>query len=445
MIMPALAPGRMPSPAARSARCTTAVAATVAATVLAVLLSGCTAPVRPTAGSSADVVADASAGGPTTTHGYVEGAEELAEPRLSLVLADSQGTLTLFDLLDTTAVTLPAAGTPVGAMAGDGRFVYPTRSAGSREAVEIVDTGRWTVEHGDHDHYYRAAERVVGTVDGAGRPAVRVGDRRTAIAFPDSGEIVVLTHDELAAGALGTPLRVHWRPHPGLLALPFAGHLLVTAPDETGTASSVQALDDLGQPVAAASAPCPQASDATTTRVGAVVACADGAVLITAADGTPTLEKIPYPVGIAPPARSLDGRTGRPVLAGIPDPAADPGAAGAWQLDTRGRQWTFWPGPGLVAVSAAGDHSGLLVAVDATGRIRAFGPDGADLGTSEPLLAASVADPATRSQIQLVVDANRAYVSGPAEDIVLEVDYRDGARIARTFDGLDPRFLQQVG
>ena len=89
--------------------------------------------------------------------------------------------------------------------------------------------------------------------------------------------------------------------------------------------------------------------------------------------------------------------------------------------------------------------AGLLVAVDATGRIRAFGPDGADLGTSEPLLAASVADPATRSQIQLVADANRAYVSGPAEDIVLEVDYRDGARIARTFNGLDPRFLQQVG
>ena len=55
-----------------------------------------------------------------------------------------------------------------------------------------------------------------------------------------------------------------------------------------------------------------------------------------------------------------------------------------------------------------------------------------------------MADP-TRSQIQLVVDANRAYVSGPAEGIVLEVDYRDGARIARTFDGLDPRFLQQVG
>lgn len=314
MIMPALAPGRMPSPAARSARCTTAVAATVAATVLAVLLSGCTAPDRPTAGSSADVVADASAGGPTTTHGYVEGAEELAEPRLSLVLADSQGTLTLFDLLDTTAGTLPAAGTPVGAMAGDGRFVYPTRSAGSREAVEIVDTGRWTVEHGDHDHYYRAAERVVGTVDGAGRPAVRVGDRRTAIAFPDSGEIVVLTHDELAAGALGTPLRVPWRPHPGLLALPFAGHLLVTAPDETGTASSVQALDDLGQPVAAASAPCPQASDATTTRVGAVVACADGAVLVTAADGTLTLEKIPYPVGIAP--GPLARRADRPTRAG---------------------------------------------------------------------------------------------------------------------------------
>jgi hypothetical protein len=74
-----------------------------------------------------------------------------------------------------------------------------------------------------------------------------------------------------------------------------------------------------------------------------------------------------------------------------------------------------------------------------------YGPDGADLGPIAPVLAGSAAAPAARERIRLIVDANRAYVSGPAEGVVLEVDYRDGARIARTFDELDPQSLEQVG
>jgi hypothetical protein len=327
-------------------------------------------------------------------------------------------------------------------MAGDGRFVYPARTTGDRATVEIVDSGRWTVEHGDHFHYYRSTARAIGTVTGTGPPTIHTGDRRTAIAFPAGGEVVILTDDALAAGTLGESRTLTRRAHPGMLVLPVTGHLLLTTPDHTGTAGNVETVDEQGQPVGGTGTPCPQASDATTTRVGGVVACADGAVLVTVADGVPTAEKIPYPAGVAPAARSLDGRAGRPVVAGL----SAAGPAGFWQLDTRARQWAFRPTDvPLVAVSAVGDSAGLTVAVDDAGRVRVFGPDGADLGTSAPVLAGSAADPAARERIRLIVDANRAYVSGPAEGVVLEVDYRDGARIARTFDELDPQSLEQVG
>lgn len=425
--------GRAPVLAPRTA------GAVAAVTLSTLLVTSCaTVGTGPAAASSSEVA--------TTTHGHVAGATELAEPRLGLVLAGRSGTLTLFDLLDGTGPVLPGATEVVESMAGDGRFVFPSRATGDRTTVEIVDSARWTVEHGDHFHYYRAGERVVGTITGTGPPAVHPGDRRVAITFPADGRVLVLAVDDLAAGTPGDPVVVNRNPHPGMFAVPFAGYLLVTTPDPAGMPAAVELLDGHGRPVEGSGTACPNASDAATTRVGAVIACADGAVLVTAGAGGPTAEKIGYPAGIAPAARSLDGRAGRPVLAGATDPSAGAGPTGFWQLDTRRREWTFRSTDvPLVAVSAVGDDAGLTVAVDSNGRIRVFGPDGADRGTSAPLLAGSTAGGADRDRLRLLVDANRAYVSGPAEGVVLEVDYRDGARIARTFDGLDPEFLERVG
>jgi hypothetical protein len=439
----ASAPCRAPLPARSVTRPTRSAGRRPAATATAgvLLLASCAATGSPGAASAPLVAASG--------HGSVAGAEELSEPALSLALADRRGTLTLVDLTVGTSAGLPGGGGPVDAMTGDGRFVHPSRTVGDRTTVEIIDSGRWTVEHGDHFHHYRSTGRAVGAVTGTGPSTIRSADRRTAIAFPDSGEVIVLAQDDLATGSLGDPATVTRDPHPGLLVLPFAGHLLTTTPDRAGAAGTVEILDRQGQPTGAGT-PCPQASDATTTRVGAVVACADGAVLVTATDDAPAATKIPYPPGVAPAARSLDGRSGRPVVAGATDPATDPAGGSrpsrVRHLDTRARQWAFRPTDiPLVAVSAVGDNAGLTVAVDDAGRIRVFDADGTDVGTSAPLLASSTAGPATRERIGLMVDANRAYVSGPAEGVILEVDYRDGARIARTFDGADPQFFEQVG
>jgi hypothetical protein len=63
---------------------------------------------------------------------------------------------------------------------------------------------------------------------------------------------------------------------------------------------------------------------------------------------------------------------------------------------------------------------------------------------TEPLLAASVADPLLRDRVQLLVAARHAYVTDPATGDVHEIDHGDG-RVTRTFGDLDPWFIQQVG
>ncbi|MFF0542061.1 zinc ABC transporter permease AztB [Nocardia thailandica] len=108
-------------------------------------------------------------------HGYVEGAEETADEQLRLVLAGTDGAVRVLDLL-TEEVTALGSGAAVTALADDGRFAYLSTAAG----VRVVDSGGWTVDHGDHSHYYRAPVREIGTLAGReitfahGDPAVTV-------------------------------------------------------------------------------------------------------------------------------------------------------------------------------------------------------------------------------------------------------------------------------
>jgi hypothetical protein len=74
-----------------------------------------------------------------------------------------------------------------------------------------------------------------------------------------------------------------------------------------------------------------------------------------------------------------------------------------------------------------------------------MGDDGAVLARTEPLVAASLADPASLDRVQLIVDAQHAYLTDPAAGAVYELDHADDLRLARTFTDLDPWFVQQVG
>ena len=65
------------------------------------------------------------------------------------------------------------------------------------------------------------------------------------------------------------------------------------------------------------------------------------------------------------------------------------------------------------------------------------------LAETEPLVAESLAAGTTPS---LIADQHRAYVSAPTEHRLYEIDYADGARIARTFEtATAPAFVAETG
>jgi hypothetical protein len=174
-----------------------------------------------------------------------------------------------------------------------------------------------------------------------------------------------------------------------------------------------------------------------------VVGCADGAVLITTQGDRPTLEKVLYPDAVqASPARKFDARKGRPTVAGLGE------SSGVWLLNTRQRAWNWLPtAVPMIRASAVDDQKGHVVTLDAEGRVHVYlAKTGQEVGVTEPLLAKTMSAAPSLDTVSLTVDAQRAYVNAPAEGVVYEIDFADGARIARTLaPSVQPAFIAEAG
>ena len=379
-----------------------------------------------------DQSADSGAG---KDHGAVEGAQEVAEPQLHLTTIDAGGAVAQLDLLEESSAEVGTIGAP-SAVESDGRYLFATTADG----VEIVDSGMWTWDHGDHFHYYRGKPTLVGTVEGDGDATVATGPLSTAgstgVFFEGSGEAILLDNKALADGEVRELFRVEEEPHDGLVA-PLGDGALVTVAD--GGAVTGLRYHDADGNADGDQITCAQASGTITTKVGVVVGCADGAVLATETDGEPSFERVEYPEGTtAPRAMSFDGRKSRPTVAALS------GRAGIWLLDTRERTWSHLDaGVPLRQVVAADDEEGHVLALDTTGRVRVFAAeDGEQLAATEPLVDLSEA----AAGVDLVVDQERAYLNVPAEGVVHEIDYADKARIARTLETpTAPVFFTETG
>ncbi|MGY1744122.1 hypothetical protein [Blastococcus sp. SYSU D00695] len=364
---------------------------------------------------------------PTGGHGSVAGAEELAEPQPQLAHLDDAGSVRTVDLLTGQAAELADVGA-VSAAATDGRFLF----AASRPSGEltVVDTGTWTVDHGDHVHHYRAPARVAGTLEWSGGVRAASSEGLTALFSPETGAGVVLDRAALGQGEVVELARVEAEPHDGAL-VPLGGRLVAT------TADAVVVLDADGEPVPGAEAGCAEPRGGHATRVGVVVSCADGAVLATGTGDDVAFERIAYPAPVPTGERAgvLANRSGRPAV------AAPAGGRGVWLLDTRARTWRFLPTdtPWVQAV-AADDDADRVVGIDAGGRVVVLTPDGPAAATG-PLLPVDRLD-----EVDLQVDADRAYVNDPAGHRLLEIDYADSARLARTFPTeVAPLHLAETG
>ncbi|MDJ0458102.1 ABC transporter [Arthrobacter sp. NQ7] len=393
-------------------------AAALAALAL-LLATGCTNAAPPQSPP-----APAGSASPEGSHGDRPGLAEAAEPPLHLVAIDAAGQAAMLDLLSGTT-SQPARVQPPDGVTTDGRYVFAANSAG----VDIFDSGAWTWDHVDHFHYYRAAPRPVGTLAGDGTPTIAGGMLSTAgttgVFFPASGTAILLDNAELSDGRITEALRLSVEPHAGIIA-PLGDGALVTEAGNGGTAARVRAVDASGKQLATAE--CPAAAGTITTRAGLVIGCADGAVVATADGHTPVLHHVPYPEGAAAPATSFNGRKGRPTVAGT---GSD---AGVWLLNTRRHTWEWLPTSApVLAAATADDAAGHVVVVAGDGTVQVYDAANKErVARTEPLLAATLASPDLADHIHLTVDAQRAYVNAPAEGVVHEIDYADGARVART-------------
>jgi hypothetical protein len=381
-------------------------------------------------GSDAPAASDPTTSAAAEGHGAVAGAEELAEPRLGLTAIDPDGTVSHLDLLDETVTGIGSIGAP-SAMTTDGRYLFAQTEAG----VEVVDSGVWTWDHVDHFHYYRADPRLLGTVDGGGEARIATTNLSTSggtgVFFEGSGDAVLLDTEALSKGEVSELFRLDAEPGPGMVVP--VGSFAVVAQGDTAVGYTAD-----GEPTGLEEE-CPDASGTITTRVGAVIGCSDGALLASVVDDELTVERIPYPAGTtAPPATSFDNREGRPTVAALA------GSEGVWLLDTRQLAWTLIDAPApLVHVTAVDDADENVLALTADGRVVVMSADGAVLAETEPLVAESLAAGATPT---LVADQQRAYLSGPSERRLVEIDYADGARVARTFDtATEPAFTAETG
>ncbi|MGK8524808.1 zinc ABC transporter permease AztB [Nocardia asteroides] len=360
-----------------------------------------------------------------TPHGYVAGAEEAGEAQPRLVVADTAtGAVRVVDLITEDV-------TDLGRMAGvervttDGRFAFLS----ARDRVRIVDAGAWTVDHGDHVHYYRASARDVGTLAG-GPVAATYGDSAVTAMALETGTTTLLDRSALAAGSLNER---------GVIAdgvaVPYAEHLLVAVPAR----EHIEVRTRDGAPAATVAQRCPDPRGSAVTRRGVVFGCADGALVVTARDSIFTGEKIPYPRETAAADRAVEffHRPGSTTL------VAKAGGQGVLVLDIRRKSWTSVDTGPVVAANTAGEGAALLTLTE-DGLLHSYdAASGRESAPARPLTAPLRAGAAAPL---ILVDEHRAYVNDPATRTVHEIDYTDNLRTARTFTlDIEPTAMVETG
>ncbi|GAB3051858.1 PQQ-binding-like beta-propeller repeat protein [Sediminivirga luteola] len=368
-------------------------------------------------------------------HGYVEGAEEADEPQLRLASLDTEtGTLTLVDLVSEEVVTEVENAPGTSLAAADQRYLYLTdQDAG---AARIVDSGVWTVDHGDHKHYYRAEPSVVGDVPGTDPAHVVAHDSAVAFFFDGDGAARVYDRSPLGDGELTELNSVEPGPHHGV-AVPLGDDVLSTVPAD--------ATDDLPSEVVAygpdgTATPlpetCTELHGTAATRAGVLFACEDGVLQV---DEDLNAELLPYP-------DEADGERAWSLSAGREVVAAAAGDAGILILDADSGQWhTVSTDAPVTSLDVAPDDS-VVVALDEHGTGYAVDAGNGEVLAQSELLADAGSGDGHGSGPSVVVDRERTYVSDPAGGRVLELDAADGLREARVLElGGHPSSLAVTG
>ncbi|WP_307834431.1 hypothetical protein [Paractinoplanes lichenicola] len=326
-------------------------------------------------------------------------------------------------LLDLAGGSEEQVGLSIGVeeLAEDGRLVY---AGDGDRTLEIVDTGVWTVDHTDHVHYYRAAARTVGAVALDARVVSVVGaEAHTAIGTAD-GRVTVLDRRKLEGGAVSEVVTVDSGSSTGL-AVPYGETLLVAVGDEKGRpASRIVAMGYDGRETGALRVPCVAPRGAAVLRGGVVIACEDSVVRIKG-DTSEVLES-----EVGPVAGTGFGYRPRSNEAAVGD------GRGVWSVNASKVTLRHVPANGRELVAAVSPADGRTVlALDDDGTLISYDLTTGRAIAEAPLRAATV-----------TLDVNRAYVTQPEAQAIVEVDYQDRLRTARTFPASQrPDLAVEVG
>jgi hypothetical protein len=398
---------------------TTRLVAVTTATLVLGLATGLTACGSGDDGTGQDAGQDTAEASP---HGYVEGAEEATEPQLRLAVSDADsGTLTLVDLLTGDTVQTEDAAELHGS---DNRYLFTT----GEDTTTVTDSGVWTVDHGDHFHYYRSEPGTVGEVPAEEPGHVMSADTRVAFFDDATGDVKVYPRADMDDDVLAPVTEFSAGAHHGV-AVPFADQVVSTIAPEKDSAElpdTLAVFDEAGEKSdLAGDATCTDIHGAATVRDAVLFACADGVLTVTEKDDPDTLTStlVPYPEDADGRAWSL--AAGRD-LVGVPFEGG-----GLGLLDPETGTWTVAPTDAPVTSAAVSPDDGSVLALDEDGTGYAVDPQSGGILADSSLVEVGRSGAEGAS---VVLGTERGYVSDPASGTVTELDVADGLRETREFD-----------
>lgn len=396
--------------------------------VLALTVAGCSS------AESADEAVQETSGAarPGSDLAAEAGSTEVEGPEPRLVIADADsGRIEVLDLATEESVHSFDVGEASSLTTINNRYVVAT----DERHANLLDPGSWTIDHGDHTHSYTKEPAEIGELEGADPAHVIAGDRKVSVFFDGSGTAEIVDFDSLSTGESTVAATVESTPHHGI-AVPLSDHVVVsTGGTKEVLPTGLELRDGSGSVVRQLDATCPGMHGEAVFSNYFVVACEDGVVKVDATADFATT-KFPYPTPDARAWSLAHGSRGALVAA--------PTETGVLVLDTRTGAWIQASAPVEAVDAGVSSDEKSVLAVHTDGTFRVFDAvTGAEL-SSTPVLAAPYDEAEPTPSVR--VGGTRAYVSDPSANTVTEVDYRDGGRIARTFDlDFSPASIGVVG
>ncbi|TDD98296.1 zinc metallochaperone AztD [Jiangella asiatica] len=302
--------------------------------------------------------------------------------------------------------------------AGDGRHVIVSTD----EAFRVLDTGTWSVEHGDHAHHYVGEPALTDIQFETDHPGHVVRHAGSTVLFSDgTGRIEIFESDDLADGAPETKVVAADQPHHGVAVQLANDELLVTLGDEQ-TRTGAKVLDAGGTEIAR-NEDCPGVhGEAVAADETVVVGCEDG--VLAYRDGGFTKIDSPDPYGrignqagaeestvvLGDYKVDPDAELERPERVSLVDTATN-----TLRLVDLGVSYTFR--------SLARGPEGEAIVLGTDGAIHVIDPATAQVGAVIPVIDAWT-EPVDWQQPRpaIVVDGGTAYVTDPAASEIHAVD-----------------------